>query len=93
MDFSSAIYAYQFSNASASSVDALGYAFIAFFLIAAAASIALGPYVYGFFVYKRKESEKLEKKRTIQNLLVMKDIQTELEEEMKRALTNANLTQ
>ena len=94
MDLSSAVYAYQFSNASAlPSFDALGIAACAFLVLAAAASVAVGPYFYGFSVYRQKEREKLEKKKTIKNLLLMKDIQTELEEEMKRSLTNANLSQ
>ncbi|MFZ3232998.1 MAG: hypothetical protein WA194_05820 [Patescibacteria group bacterium] len=94
MDLSSAVYAYQFSNVTAlSSFDALGIAACVFFVLAAAASVAVGPYFYGFSVYRQKEREKLEKKKTIKNLLLMKDIQTELEDEMKRSLTNANLSQ
>lgn len=93
MDLTSAVYAYQFSNVAGISPDALGYSTMAAFLFAAVFAIVVGPYAYGFVVYRRKEAEKLEKKRTIQNLLIMKDIQTELEDEMKRSLTNANLTQ
>ena len=92
MDLSSAVYAYQYSNVAAlASLDAATVATCVAFLVLAATSIMAGPYVYGFTVYRQKELEKLEKKKTIKNLLVMKDIQTELEEEMKRSLTNANM--
>lgn len=92
MDLSSAVYAYQFSNVSAlASLDPATVATCVALLVLAAASLVVGPYVYGFTVYRRKELEKLEKKKTIKNLLIMKDIQTELEEEMKRSLTNANM--
>ncbi len=92
MDLSSAVYAYQYSNVSAlASFDALAIVLSIALVVLAAASVAVGPYFYGFSVYRRKELEKLEKKKTIKNLLVMKDIQTELEEEMKRSLTNANM--
>ncbi|MDQ1344412.1 MAG: hypothetical protein QG650_1133 [Patescibacteria group bacterium] len=92
MDLSSAAYAYQFSNVTGISPDALGIVTVVFLILATLASVIAGPYVYGFSAYRKRESEKAEKKRTIQNLLAMKDIQTELEEEMKRALTNANFT-
>lgn len=92
MDLSSAVYAYQFSNVSAlASLDPATVATCVALLIFAAAALLAGPYVYGFTVYRQKELEKLEKKKTIRNLLIMKDIQTELEEEMKRSLTNANM--
>lgn len=93
MDASSAIYAYQFANASASSMGISAYLIIAGFILLTAMVIVMGPYLYGFVVYRKKEAEKIEKRKTIQNLVIMKDIQTELEEEMKRSLTNANLSQ
>lgn len=93
MDASSAIYAYQFANASASSIGASTYLIIAGFVLLTATVIVIGPYLYGFVAYQKKEAEKIEKRKTIQNLVIMKDIQTELEEEMRRTLTNANLSQ
>ena len=92
MDLSSAVYAYHFANVSVSP-DAFGYAVGAAFVIVTALAVAFGPYVYGFAVYRKKEAERLEKRRTLQNLVIMKDIQTELEDEMRRALTNANISQ
>lgn len=93
MDISSAIYAYEFANAAMTDVNAAAYAAIVGFFALTVVGIIVGPYVYGFFVYRKKEAEKLEKRKTIQNLVIMKDIQGELEEEMRRALTNANLSQ
>lgn len=51
----------------------------------------IAPYVYGYFVIGQKEREKGAKKRIIQDLIVMKEIQTELEVEMEQAFLNAAL--
>lgn len=93
MDFSTPVYAYTFANAVVSGPDLFDLSIVVATVIAIALAVLAGPYAYGYSVYRRKEREKAEKKRTIQNLLIMKDIQSELEEEMKRALTNANVQQ
>ncbi len=89
MDISSAVYSYDFSAAAGASVSDA--AFAAAFLAFAAVAHFVGPYVYGYVIYLRKEAERAEKKRTLKNLSMMKELQTELEEEMRKSLTNANL--
>lgn len=92
MDLSSAVYAYRFESAAFSfSPDIANLGILAFFAALTVLALFAGPYAYGLSVYRRKEAEKAEKKKTIQNLLIMKDIQTELEIEMKKALTDANV--
>lgn len=93
MDLSIPVYAYQFSNASVSAPDIFDLSIVAVGVALVALVVLVGPYAYGYSVFRRKERERAEKKRTIQNLRIMKDIQDELEQEMKRALTNAGLQQ
>ncbi len=75
MDISSAVYAYEFANVAVANADAAIYAFAMGLVVLVALAIVAGPYAYGFVVFRKKEAEKLEKRKTIQNLVVMKDIQ------------------
>lgn len=75
MDISSAVYAYEFANVAVANAGVATYAFAMGLVVLVALAIIAGPYAYGFVVFRKKEAEKLEKRRTIQNLVVMKDIQ------------------
>lgn len=93
MDFSSAVYSYQFSNLHTptipSGTDAV---LMALFILLIGFAWFAGPYAYGYVAYMKKEREKREKKQKLLNFSIMKDLQTELEEEVKKSLTNANLS-
>ena len=51
----------------------------------------LGLYIYGYTLLRRETREKESKKTTIQDLILMKTIQGELEREMEEALLNSAL--
>jgi hypothetical protein len=86
-------YAYRFENAQVVFQPAIAdWSIVAAFLLLVVAAVMVGPYVYGYFVQLAREAEKAEKKRVIRNLLTMKEVQTELEDEMRHALMNANLS-
>ncbi len=44
------------------------------------------PYINGYFRTEKERSEQLQKRATIQELIIMKDIQSELEQEMNDQL-------
>jgi hypothetical protein len=75
MDVSSAVYAYEFANVAVANASVATYAYAIGLVVLVALAIVAGPYAYGFVVFRKKETEKLEKRKTIQNLVVMKDIQ------------------
>lgn len=49
------------------------------------------PYLHGYVIVKKEEQLKLEKKKTIQDLIMMKEIQTELEKEIEQAMLKNSL--
>ncbi len=46
-------------------------------------------YGYGFFLIKEDASKLAERKKTLWDLILMKDIQTELEKEIEQAMLKA----
>jgi predicted membrane protein len=52
-----------------------------------------GLYIYGYALFRRELREKENKKNTIQDLILMKNIQGELEREMEEALLKSALIQ
>lgn len=81
-------YSYRFH-----AVDSLALSpiFLVLAVILILAAAITSPYAYGYILYARKERERLEKKRTISNLRIMNDIQSELEAEVKDARIRASL--
>jgi len=49
------------------------------------------PYLYGYLRVQEMDRDKAEKRRVIQDLILMKEIQGELEREMEQALLNMAL--
>lgn len=49
------------------------------------------PYIYWFYDIRKSENRKLKNKNTIRELILMKEIQSELEKEMEQSLLNASL--
>ncbi len=94
MDLSSAVYGYHFSNVTlvSSAQGIADWILIAAFVLLGIVTVVAGPYVYGYSVYRSKEAEKLEKKRMVRDFLLMKEIQNELEEEMRKTITNAKVS-
>ncbi|MCK9272419.1 hypothetical protein M0P65_02630 [Candidatus Gracilibacteria bacterium] len=49
------------------------------------------PYIYGYFLVKNDENRTLRNKDKIKELILMKEIQQEFENEMEQAFLNAGL--
>lgn len=61
---------------------------VLFLLIIACLSIGM-PYIMWYFLEKKEQKQKDEKKNTIKELILMKEIQIELEREIEQSLLNA----
>lgn len=65
---------------------------IAMIIIACIVIYLAAPYIYGYFMVTHSTRDKQQKRRVIQDLILMKEIQGELEKEMEQALLAATLT-
>ena len=81
-------YAYHFDSVGMHITSPIFFGVAILFAIAFALA---SPYVYGYLDYLADERKRLEKKRTISNLRIMNDIQSELEAEVKEARIRESL--
>lgn len=65
---------------------------IAIIIAAYIIAYLVAPYLYGYVMAIRSARDKQDKRRVIQDLILMKEIQGELEREMEQALLSAALT-
>ena len=98
MDFTQYTFAYTPANLRAFSyVFSLDHIFvfagIIALIIAYIGAYILIPYITGYFILQNKEQTKQDKRRVIQDLILMKEIQGELEKEMEQALLNTAMLQ